>query len=144
MVKVGRRISQRRKDADPTTHIICKAEHDLRRAVPPRRDILGHEALLLCLVEPAGEPEIANLELAVCVHEQVARLEIAVQDVGRVNVFQAAERLVYERLEMRVREGLTRTDLKIHLITVISDKLVRVSRNDQRTMAWRSASMSSS
>ena len=94
------------------THVIRKAEHDLRRAVPPRRDVLGHETLLLRLVEPAREPEIANLELAVRVHEQVARLEIAVQHVGRVDVFEAAERLVNEGLEMRVREGLARTDLE--------------------------------
>ena len=95
-----------------TTHVIRKAEHDLRRAVPPRRDVLGHEALLLRLIEPAREPEIANLEFAVRVHEQVAGLEIAVQHVGRVDVFQAAERLVDEGLEVRVRQGLTRTDLR--------------------------------
>ena len=93
------------------THVIRKAEHDFRCAVPPRRDVLGHESLLLRLVEPAGEPEIANLELAIGVHEQVARLEITVQHVGRVDVFKAAERLVNEGLKMRVREGLARTDL---------------------------------
>jgi hypothetical protein len=93
------------------THVIRKAEHDLRCAVPPRRNVLGHESLLLRLVEPAGEPEIANLEFAIRVHEQVARLEITVQHVGRVDVFKAAERLVNEGLEMRVREGLARTDL---------------------------------
>jgi len=101
-----------KKSAFSTTHIIRKAEHDLGRAVPPRRDVLGHEALLLRLVEPAREPEIANLEFAVRVHEQVAGLEIAVQHVGRVDVFQAAERLVDEGLEVRVRQGLTRTDLR--------------------------------
>jgi hypothetical protein len=69
---------RKEKGAGPMTHIIRKAEHDLRRAVPPRRDVLGHEALLLCLVESASEPKIANLELAVRIHEQVARLEIAV------------------------------------------------------------------
>ena len=101
-----------KKSAFSTTHIIRKAEHDLGRAVPPRRDVLGHEALLLRLVEPAREPEITNLEFAVRVHEQVAGLEIAVQHVGRVDVFQAAERLVDEGLEVRVRQGLTRTDLR--------------------------------
>ena len=93
------------------THIVRKAEHDLRRAVPPRRDILSHEALLLRLVEPTREPKIANLELAVCIHEEVARLEVAVQHVGRVDVFQAAERLVNEGLEVRVRERLAGSDL---------------------------------
>ena len=94
-----------------TTHVIRKAEHDLRRAVPPRRDVLGHEALLLRLIEPAREPKIADLEFAVRVHEQVSRLEVAVQHVGRVDVFQATQRLVDERLEVRVRERLAGTDL---------------------------------
>jgi hypothetical protein len=35
-----------------------------------------------------------------------------VQHVGRVDVFQAAERLVDEGLEVRVRQGLTRTYLR--------------------------------
>ena len=64
------------------THVVCKAEHDLRCAIPPRRDIFGHEPLLLRLIKPAGESKIANLELAVRIDEQVARLEIAVQHVG--------------------------------------------------------------
>jgi hypothetical protein len=93
------------------THVVCKAEHDLRCAIPPRRDIFGHEPLLLRLIEPARESKIANLELAVRVHEQVARLEIAVQYVGRVDVFQTAERLVNEGLEVRVRERLAGADL---------------------------------
>jgi hypothetical protein len=101
----------KRKSVELITYIIRKAKHDLRRAVPPRRDVLGHEALLLSLVEPAREPEIANLELAIRVHEQVTRLEIAMQHVGRVNVFQTAECLIDEGLEMCVREGLTRTNL---------------------------------
>ena len=84
------------------THIVCKAEHNLRCAIPPRRDIFGHEPLLLRLIEPARKPKIANLEFAVRVDEQVSRLEIAVQHVGRVDVFQTAERLVNERLEVRV------------------------------------------
>ena len=58
-----------KKRSISTTHVVRKAEHDLRRAVPPRRDVLGHEALLLRLVEPPREPKIANFELAVCVHE---------------------------------------------------------------------------
>ena len=100
------------KRKGPFTHVVCKAEHNLRCAIPPRRDIFGHEPLLLRLIEPAGEPKIANLELAVRVDEQVARLEIAVQHVGRVDVFQTAERLVDEGLEVRVRERLAGADLK--------------------------------
>jgi hypothetical protein len=67
--------------------------------------------LLLRLIEPASEPEIANLELAVCVHEQVARLEVTVEHIGGVDIFQTAQRLVDEGLEVRVRERLTGTNL---------------------------------
>src|SRR6266702_1403594 len=96
---------------DYHTHVVRKAEHNLGGAVPPRRDVLCHKALLLRLVEPAREPEIANFELAVRVHEQVARLEVAVEHISRVDIFQTAQRLVDERLEVRVREWLTGTDL---------------------------------
>ncbi len=95
------------------THVVCKAEHNLRCAIPPRRDIFGHEPLLLGLIKPAGKSKIANFELAIRVDEQVARLEIAVQHVGRVDVFQTAERLVDERLEVRVRERLAGADLSV-------------------------------
>jgi hypothetical protein len=95
------------------THVVCKAEHNLGCAIPPRRDIFGHEPLLLRLIKPASKSKIANLELAVRVNEQVARLEIAVQHVGRVDVFQTAERLVDEGLEVRVRERLAGADLSV-------------------------------
>jgi hypothetical protein len=79
-----------------TTHIVGEAEHDLRRAVPSRRDILGHKPLLLGLIESTRETKIANLEFAIRVHEEIARFEIAVQNVGRVDVLQTAECLVNE------------------------------------------------
>ena len=116
-------------------HVVRKAKHDLRGAVPPRRDVLGHEALLLRLVKPAREPKVANLQLAVRVHEQVARLEVAVQHVGRVDVLQAAERLVDEGLEVRVRERLAGTDLSLSM--KMKERSVRscvraFDRQDQR------------
>ena len=41
----------------------------------------------------SGEAKIADLEVAVCVDEQVAGLEVAVQDVGRVDVLEPAQHL---------------------------------------------------
>jgi hypothetical protein len=41
-------------------------------------------------LEPPGETKVADLELAVGVDEQVPRLEIAVEDVGRVDVLSEA------------------------------------------------------
>jgi hypothetical protein len=107
--------SPKRKEKKTFTHVVCKAEHNLRCAIPPRRDIFGHEPLLLRLIKPASKSKIANLKLAVRVNEQVARLKIAVQHVGRVDVFQTAECLVDEGLEVRVRERLAGADLSVML-----------------------------
>lgn len=102
------------------THVVCKAQHDLRSPVPPRRDILSHEALVrrgsrlvpaATSLVPSREAEIADLELAVSVYEEVTRLEITVEDVRGMNVFEAAERLVDEGLEVRVGEWLLGSDL---------------------------------
>ena len=69
-----------------TSHIVLlPREHDLRRAIVPRRDVTRH----LRVLQPR-EPEIADLEVAVLVDENVGRLEVAVDDAGRVRVFQAA------------------------------------------------------
>lgn len=107
---------QLRQDASNTPHIdsravVCKAQHDLGGAVPSGRDVLGHEALVrgaFLLRRTAGgrvsprKSEVADLELAVGVDKEVSGLEIAVKDVGGVDVLQAAEGLVDEGLEVGV------------------------------------------
>lgn len=65
--------------------VLLPREHDLGRAVVPRRDVTRH----LWVCEP-GQAKVANLEIAVLVDEDVGRLEIPVDDARRVNVFQAA------------------------------------------------------
>jgi hypothetical protein len=37
-------------------------------------------------LEASREPKVANLQLAIGVDEQISRLEIAMQDIGRVDV----------------------------------------------------------
>ena len=59
-----------------------------------------------------SETKVADLELTVGVDEEVARLEVTVQDVGGVDVLEAAEDLVDEGLEVRVGERLLRADLR--------------------------------
>lgn len=126
-----------------------KAEHDLGCAIPSHRDVFGQKLVCRYLVEPACLPEIANLELAVRIHEEVTGLEVAMQYTSRVDVFQTAERLVDERLEVRVREGLARTNLRKEMFRFVVRWLAWISceRNcrliNLRTMAWRSASMGS-
>ena len=95
------------------THVIRKAQHNLRRPIPSRRNIFSHKSLvptpLLCLLctSPgciaSRQPKIANLQLAIGINEQITRFQITVKDIGRVDVFKATERLVQEGLEMGVR-----------------------------------------
>jgi hypothetical protein len=93
------------------THVVGEAQHDLGSPIPTRRYIFGHEALFLLLVKAASETEVANLELAIGIDKKVARLEIAVKYIGGVNIFETAECLVDEGLEVGIRERLARTDL---------------------------------
>ena len=92
--------------------VALEAQHDLGGAVPSRSDVLGHVARILLRVhgETPGKTKIADLELAVGVDEQVAGLEVTVEDVGRVDVLEAAQDLVDEGLEVCVGEGLAGAD----------------------------------
>ena len=129
------------------THIVRKVEHDLGCAIPSHRNVFGHELVRGYLVKPARLPEIANLELAVRIHEEITGLEVAMQYISRVDVFQTAERLVDERLEVLVREGLAGTNLKNENYSPIGSPGSAVKGNGRlinlRTTAWRSASMGS-
>ncbi len=69
---------------DVNLHIIflpCK--HDLRSSVVSRRDISGHLRIL-----NTGETEVADLEIAVLIDEDVARLEIAMDDTCRMDILE--------------------------------------------------------
>lgn len=92
--------------------VALEAQHNLGRAVPARRHVLSHVARVLLRVhrKTTSQSKIADLELAVGVDEQVARLEVAVQHVGRVDVLQTAQDLVDEGLEVGVGEGLAGAD----------------------------------
>jgi len=101
-----------------TAHIISKTQHDLRGPVPPRCDILCHEALITSSFRGATagsitpcETKIADFELTVGVDEEISRFEITVKDVRRVYVLETAKSLVEEGLEVGVSERLSRTNL---------------------------------
>ena len=53
-----------------------EAQHDLGGSVPPRRDIFGHVSSIFLGVdrEATSKAEIADLQLAIGVDEQVTRL----------------------------------------------------------------------
>jgi len=68
----------------------------LRSAVPTRGNVVGHGgdlALELGVVD-AGEAEVANLQVAVAVHQQVARLHVPVNHVGRVQILEPPQDLI--------------------------------------------------
>ena len=92
--------------------VALEAQHDLRSPIPSRSDIFSHVARILfgVLGESSCQTKVANLELAVGVNEEVARLKISMEDVGRVNVLQTAQDLVDKGLEVGVCEWLTRAD----------------------------------
>ena len=97
---------QLREDAAHGPHVdgegvLVAGEQQLGRAVPPRDDVLGHEALLGA---GAREAKVADLEVAARVEQQVGRLEVAVQHVGRVDVLEAAQELTVGEGEGRARE----------------------------------------
>lgn len=96
--------------------IVLVREHDFWRAVPSRGDVLGHELLgagsnrISICIKPAREAKVADLQLAVRVHQQIAGLQIAVEDIRTVDVLEATKRLVDKTLEVRIAQGLSRAD----------------------------------
>jgi hypothetical protein len=92
--------------------VALEAQHNLWRTVPSRSHVFGHISSILLRIdgETSSQTKIANLELAVGVHKQVSGLEIAMEHIGRVDVFQAAQDLVDEGLEVGVGKRLAGSD----------------------------------
>ena len=76
--------------------VVLERKHDFRSTIPSRGNVLRHVTSVLLGIdrETTGKTEIANLELAVGINKQVTGLEIAVQNVRRVDVLETAENLV--------------------------------------------------
>mmetsp|Transcript_20546 Transcript_20546/g.48921 ORF Transcript_20546/g.48921 Transcript_20546/m.48921 type:complete len:367 (-) Transcript_20546:744-1844(-) len=83
-------------------------EAELGRAVPSRGDVASPLGLELGRVveDGAGEAEVADLHLAVAVHEDVARLHVAVVDVGAVQLVHPPHHLEEDDLLRLGREVL--------------------------------------
>jgi hypothetical protein len=63
--------------------VLLPCEHNLGGSVVSGRDVTRHLGVLY-----TGETEVANLEIAVLVDEDVAGLQVAVDDTSGVDVFQ--------------------------------------------------------
>jgi len=84
----------------------------LRSAVPSCGHIVGHGghfALELGVVD-AGEAKVANLQIAVAVDQQVARLHIPMDHVGSVQVLEPAQDLTQSNAQGTVDIGKERLE----------------------------------
>jgi len=64
--------------------------------------------VIVIRIGDSGQTEIADLEIAGRVQQQVRGLEVAMQDVGGVDVLQAAEDLIQEVADVVVAQALKR------------------------------------
>lgn len=87
--------------------ILMARQHNLRSAVPPRDHIFRQQQRvaglanhLLVAQHASGQTKVTDLEVAVGIDEQIRRLEVAVQHVGRMDVLESAEDLVQEVLRV--------------------------------------------
>lgn len=64
--------------------VILETKHDFGCTIPSCCNVLGHITGILVYVvgETSGETKVANLQFAVGVDQQVAWLQISMQDVG--------------------------------------------------------------
>lgn len=75
--------------------VALRVEHDLGRTIPTRRHVLGQEARVIVVgIGDARQPEVAYLQVAVRVQQQIARLEVTMQHVRRMNVLETAQDLI--------------------------------------------------
>ena len=96
-------------------------------------------------VHASSQAEVANLDRAVVVNQDVARLQVAVNDLCFVQVVQAAQDVVNNRLHLRLFEVLARLDQlfevhvalaqnKVHFIELqVLNRRLSVSKH----VAWR-------
>mmetsp|Transcript_56323 Transcript_56323/g.100329 ORF Transcript_56323/g.100329 Transcript_56323/m.100329 type:complete len:294 (+) Transcript_56323:278-1159(+) len=82
-----------------------RAPQQLRRPVVPGDHVVGHVAGLVH-VEPAGQPQVADPQLAVLREQNVVRLQVPVHHAGGVQVFQAPEDLVNDVLDVVLGQEL--------------------------------------
>ena len=73
--------------------VFLPCKHDLRGAVVAGGDVSGHLRVLY-----TGQAEIADLQITVLVYEDVAGLQVTVNDTSGVNIFQSTLSTLVRRL----------------------------------------------
>ena len=111
---------------DINLHIVLlPCEHNLRRSVISRGDISGHLGIL-----NTRETEIADLQVAVLIYENIAGLEISVDDTCRMDIFQATLRYELALPHFLLLRGRTHQDL----VQEVLDKLLLERSRSQETV----------
>lgn len=65
--------------------ILLPCEHDLRRTIVSRRNISRHLRVL-----DSSQTKVANFQIAIFIHQNIAWLQVPVDHSGRMNIFEAA------------------------------------------------------
>lgn len=78
--------------------IHLEGQHDLRSAIPSGSDILGHDTNFLsggnASFDATCEAEVANLEIAVGIEQEVGRFKVPMDNVGAMDGLERSEGLV--------------------------------------------------
>jgi hypothetical protein len=80
---------------------VLGAQQDLWGAVPASAHALGHDR-----VQGSHQPEVAQLQSAVFVDQQVCGLDVPVHAAPRVQVGQPLQQVVDQQLDVRQRQDL--------------------------------------
>lgn len=84
-----------------------RVQHDFRRPVPSRGDVLREETGMVVLrIRHPGEAKVADFKVTRGVQKQITGLQISMQNVRRVDVLQAPKNLVQEVTYVIVTDGL--------------------------------------
>jgi hypothetical protein len=108
------------QNASHTPHVngfgvFLERKHDLRCSVPTRSNVFRHETrVVFSRGGRSRETKVADLEIAIGVKQQVGRLKITMQDIGRVHRLESTQRLVDEVLTVVVGK-LLRTNDAVHV-----------------------------
>lgn len=109
--------------------VLLPGKHDLGGAVVARRDVAGHLGVL-----DTGETKVTDLEVTVLVDEDVAGLEIAVNDTSRVNVFETALEREGGLVKKEKRGDWTNGETHENLVQKVLDKLALEGTGSKQTV----------
>lgn len=82
--------------------VLLPCQHDLGGTVVSRRNVSRHLGVL-----NTSQSKVANLQVAVLVHQDVGGFQIAMDDTCRVDVFQTTQNLIQEVLDELLLEWPT-------------------------------------